>query len=117
MVSFPEDFAIGRSYYPFTHMYIHRYENRSESDIVNKDKDILTTLYIDADLNIRGVENLLLEKDSNILSKETSKEINAKLTNALVELHSEYDELLKKYNNLYRKYNKQSSSKKSSKNS
>jgi len=103
MVSFPDDFAQGRAHYPFTYIYIHRFESNSETDIENKDKDILTTLYIDANLNIRGAEVFFTEDDTNILSKETSKEIITKLTNSLVELQNEYEELLKKYNKLLQK--------------
>jgi hypothetical protein len=102
-ISLPENFAQGRTQYPITYVYIHRYESDSDADIENKDKDILTTLYIDANLTIRGVEVSFTEDDTNILSKETSKENNSKLSNTLKKLQTKYKELLKKYNKLLHK--------------
>ncbi len=76
----------------------------NSENIEDKDKDILTTIYIDAHLNIRGVEVLLNEDDTNILSKDTSKEIIGKLTRHILELQDEHEILIKKYNNLEKKY-------------
>ena len=101
-IYFPADFANNRSKYPFTYVFLHKFEN--SENIEDKDKDILTTIYIDAQLNIRGVEVLLNEDDTNILSKGTSKEIIGKLTGFILELQDEHEILIKKYNNLEKKY-------------
>ncbi|MHA1748304.1 MAG: hypothetical protein ACTSYF_06630, partial [Promethearchaeota archaeon] len=69
-------------------------------------KEILTTIYIDAHLNIRGVEAIINEDDTNILSKDTSKEIIGKLTRFILELQEEHEILIKKYNELEKKYEK-----------
>ena len=99
---FPAYFAKNRSKYPFSYVFLHKYEN--SENIEDKDKDILTTLYIDAQLNIRGVEVLLNEDDTNILSKDTSKEIIGKLSGFILELQDEHEMLIKKYNDLEKKY-------------
>ena len=99
---FPSDFAKNRSKYPFSYVFLHKYEN--SENIEDKDKDILTTIYIDAQLNIRGVEVILNEDDTNILSKDTSKDIIGKLTGFILELQDEHEILIKKYNDLEKKY-------------
>ena len=101
-IYFPADFAKNRSKYPFSYVFLHKYEN--SENIEDKDKEILTTLYIDAQLNIRGVEVLLNEDDTNILSKDTSKEMIGKLSSFILELQDEHEILIKKYNNLEKKY-------------
>jgi len=101
-IYFPPDFANNRSKYPFSYVFLHKYE--SSENIEDKDKEILTTMYIDAQLNIRGIEALLNEDDTNILSKNTSKEIIGKLTRYILELQDEHEILIKKYNVLEKKY-------------
>ena len=101
-IYFESDFANNRSKYPFALLIIHHYEN--SENIEDKDKEILTTIYIDAQLNIRGVEVLLNEDDTNILSKDTSKEIIGKLTGFILELQEEHEILIKKYNELEKKH-------------
>ena len=101
-IYFPVDFANNRSKYPFSYVFLHKYEN--SENIEDKDKEILTTIYIDAQLNIRGVEVLLNEDTTNILSKDTSKEIIGKLTRHILELQDEHEILIKKYNDLEKKY-------------
>ena len=101
-IYFQSDFANNRSKYPFSYVFLHKYEN--SENIEDKDKEILTTIYIDAHLNIRGVEVLLNEDDTNILSKDTSKEIIGKLTGFILELQDEHEILIKKYNELEKKY-------------
>lgn len=101
-IYFSPDFAKNRSKYPFSYVFLHKYEN--SENIEDKDKEILTTIYIDAHLNIRGVEVLLNEDDTNILSKDTSKEIIGKLTGFILELQDEHEILIKKFNDLEKKY-------------
>ncbi|RLI61230.1 MAG: hypothetical protein DRO88_13295 [Promethearchaeia archaeon] len=103
-IYFPADFASNRSKYPFSYVFLHKYEN--SENIEDKDKEILTTIYIDAHLNIRGVEAIINEDDTNILSKDTSKEIIGKLTRFILELQEEHEILIKKYNELEKKYEK-----------
>ncbi len=102
-IIFPHNLAENRSKYPFSYVFLHKFQNAETIEDI--DKDILTTLYIDAQLNIRGVDNLLIEDDSNILSKEVSREMISKLTHALLELQSEYDRSIENYNELEKKYN------------
>ena len=101
-VSFPSNFAENRKIYPFTHVSIHKYVNATK--VEDTDKDILTTLYLDAQLNIRGVEALLSEDDTNIVSKETSVEIIGKLTKVILEMQKEMDVLQKECCEFKEKY-------------
>ncbi len=103
-VSFPSNFAENRNKYPFTFVYMHKYVNAT--NVEDKDKDILTTLYLDAQLNIRGVEALLAEDDTNIVSKEISKEMIAKLTKVILEMQKEMDVLQKECCEFKEKYEK-----------
>ncbi|QEE16494.1 hypothetical protein DSAG12_02324 [Promethearchaeum syntrophicum] len=100
-IFFQSDFANNRSKYPFSYVFLHKYEN--SENIEDKDKEILTTIYVDAQLNIRGVEALLNEDDTNILSKDISKEIIGKLTRFILELQDEHEILIKKFNDLEKK--------------
>ncbi|MHA1522680.1 MAG: hypothetical protein ACTSVZ_05435 [Promethearchaeota archaeon] len=103
-VSFPANFAENRAKYPFTFVYMHKYINAPNVD--DTDKDILTTLYLDAHLNIRGVEALLAEDDTNIVSKEISREMVAKLTKVILEMQKEMDVLQKECCEFKEKYEK-----------
>ncbi|UYP48387.1 hypothetical protein NEF87_004672 [Candidatus Lokiarchaeum ossiferum] len=102
-IYFPPEFAKNRSKYPFTYIFIHSFQNADS--IEDKDKDVLTTLYIDAHLNIRGVEAIIAEDDTNILSKEVSKAMVSKLTKVIMEMQIEHDQLAEKYAVLRDKYN------------
>lgn len=64
------------------------------------DKDVLTTLYIDSHLNIRGVEALITEDSMNILSKEDSKTMISNLTKTILQMQQDYDKLNEKYHSL-----------------
>ena len=100
-IFFPPTFAANRSRFPFTYTFIHKLQNARS--IEDTDKEILTTLYIDAQLNIRGVEALLTEDDTNIVSKEVSRAVISKLTTVILDMQEEYAALLKKYEALEKK--------------
>ncbi|MHA1745159.1 MAG: hypothetical protein ACTSWW_04105 [Promethearchaeota archaeon] len=97
-IFFPLKFADNRSRFPFTYSFIHSFQNAV--NIEDTDKDILTTLYIDAQLNIRGVEAILTGEDTNIINRETSQTIIAKLTQVIMDMQEEYAALLKKFRDL-----------------
>ena len=76
--------------FPFSYIYFH-----GDND------NILTTLYLDANLNIRGSESLdLNELDGNFLSQKKTNEIMRKLARELANVRSEYKILNQKYNDL-----------------
>ena len=56
----------GKTMFPFSHIYLH-----------GELKDILTILYVDSDLEIRGVDTEILSME-NIFSKEHMMEIISK---------------------------------------
>ena len=82
----------GREKFPFTYVYLH-------GDLYN----ILTTLYLDANLNIRGTEIVRLDDSENIFDKDQMMNIVKNLTSELNQLQNDYNELLKKYNELKQK--------------
>jgi hypothetical protein len=94
----PPKFADNRSRFPFTYSFIHSFQNAV--NIEDTDKDILTTLYIDAQLNIRGVEAILTGEDTNIINREVSQKIISKLTHVILDMQEEYGALLKKFEDL-----------------
>ncbi|MHA1340701.1 MAG: hypothetical protein ACTSRZ_11100 [Promethearchaeota archaeon] len=87
-----KDLVKNRDKFPFSYVFLH-----------GKVFDILTTLYLDANLNIRGAEMVKLENTENIFDKEQMMTIVQNLTNELTNLQNEYNELLKKYNELKQK--------------
>jgi hypothetical protein len=76
--------AEGRRRYPFPHVFLHSVEENFE--------DLLTILYIDAQLQIRAVDIIELEH-SNIFSEDMAKEIMDKLMDEMLKLQEENFEL------------------------
>ena len=77
--------------FPFQYIYFH-----------GNDEGILTTLYLDANLNIRGAESLdLATLEGNYLSQKKSNEIMKKLAKELFNVRREYKELNERYKELY----------------
>jgi hypothetical protein len=95
---FPKKFAENRSRFPFSYVYLHKFHD--SPTIEDFEKDILTTLYIDSNINIRGVDAIMLEDETNIQSKDDSKEIITKLMNTILELQEDYTRLSEKQGNL-----------------
>lgn len=79
----------GQEKFPITHVFLH-------GDVYN----ILTTLYLDADMRIRGVEASELDNSDNIFDKEQMKQMIINVTNELSQLQEEYNDLLEKYDAL-----------------
>lgn len=102
-IYFPTNFAQNRAKYPFTYHYLHKIDDTQNIDEV--EKNILTTLYIDKNLNIRGVDAQHAEHDSNILNKEDSTDMIQKLTIAILDLEQDYEKLHLKYESIKKKYN------------
>jgi hypothetical protein len=73
----------GKSNFPVSYMYIHGPVN-----------DILTTLYIDANLSIRGVESVYLNNEDNIFSKEQTREMMLKLMEEFTAMQKENERLV-----------------------
>lgn len=70
--------------YPFPFVFLHSLEEKLE--------ELLTVLYIDANLDIRAVEIIEVE-NSNIFSEDLTKEITEKLMNEIMTLQEENIEL------------------------
>ncbi len=70
--------------YPFPYVFLHSLEEKLE--------ELLTVLYIDANLDIRAVEIIEIE-NSNIFSENLAKEITEKLMNEIIVLQEENMEL------------------------
>lgn len=100
VVSLQKNLANNRDKFPFAHVIMHKFD--STASIEDSAIDILTTLYIDANLAIRGVEAIRLTS-SDVISKQDSSEIVTKLTNHILQLQAEYAELQTKYNTLLKK--------------
>lgn len=79
-VELSEDLAKDQPRYPFPHVFLHS----SEGEL----NDILTTLYLDAQLQIRGVEVMKLA-ESDIFSEALTKKITDKLMEMIVKLEEE----------------------------
>ncbi|MHA1282194.1 MAG: hypothetical protein ACTSQP_06755 [Promethearchaeota archaeon] len=87
-----KDLVEGRSRYPFPYITMH-------SEVLNNElKEFLIMLYIDKDLQIRGVE--ILSSNDDFYTKEQVKEITDKLMQEIEFLREENLELLHKLNNM-----------------
>ena len=71
--------------FPFAFVYLH-----------GKTHELVTTLYIDANLKIRGVEVTTLSEGSNLFSSEFSQSIAQTLVNEIQKLTKENEELKKR---------------------
>ncbi len=81
-----KDLAKNRESYPFAHIFLHKLEGSKNIDDVGA--DILTTLYIDANMAIRGSEVKKLVA-CEIISKDDSKNIATELMEEMARLQDE----------------------------
>lgn len=79
--------------FPFAYFYLH-----------GPVKDILSTLYLDANLNIRGVESVRLKVNDKIFSMEHTMSIVQSLVEELTKTQQDYNILQEKYEMLQEKY-------------
>jgi hypothetical protein len=89
-ISLPSNMALNRPSYPFTHVFLHKLE-RSDN-LEQTDIDILTTLYIDAHMAIRGVETKPLD-GTEIVSKEDFNVVVTRIMDELERWREEYTKL------------------------
>jgi len=87
-VKLPSNIAENRESYPFRHVFLH-----------GELKELLTTLYIDKNLQIRGVEVHHLQ-DSDIFSKEYADQMINKLMDLILTLQKENEHLREQLSNL-----------------
>ena len=78
--------------FPFTFTYLH-----------GEKKELLTTLYIDANLNIRGVEVSEVTTDSDLFSSEYSQQIAAQLMEQIEMKDAEIERLTARVTELEKK--------------
>ena len=78
--------------FPFAYIYLH-----------GKTHELVTTLYIDANLKIRGVEVTDLSEGSNLFSTEFSHNIAEVLTTEIQKLNKENEDLKKRIAELEKK--------------
>ena len=89
-VKIPKDLAENHKHFPFSYLFLH-----------GPVDDILTTIYLDANLNIRGTESVQLnESENNVFSKEQAILIVKNITSAYSKLQEDYNNLLDKYEKL-----------------
>ena len=84
VVKFPANFADNRDTYPFPFVYLHS----SIEDL----QDLLTILYIDRNLQIRGSDVFRVE-GGDIFSEGLAKKISEKLMEEIIALQTENSEL------------------------
>lgn len=97
VIDLPASLAKGRESYPFSHVFLHKLER---SDVIDEvGLDILTTLYIDANMSIRGVEVKKLAA-GGIMSTEDSAAIATKLVEEIARLQDEVVKLQAEVNSL-----------------
>ncbi|MHA1730052.1 MAG: hypothetical protein ACTSWY_15190 [Promethearchaeota archaeon] len=65
--------------------------------------DLLSTLYVDANLNIRGAETVKLTNSDNIFSQQQAMKIVKNLMDELTRTQQELNELQDKYQELQKK--------------
>ena len=98
-IQLKDDFAENRDKYPFAYVFLHLYEGDS-TDLNVMGKNILTTLFIDANNTIRGVDTFIQDQDADVVSKEEALTMIQHLTEHISKLQADYDHLLTKYEKL-----------------
>lgn len=88
-----KDLKTKQENFPFAYFYLH-----------GPVKDILSTLYLDANLNIRGVESVRLKVNDKIFSMEHTMSIVQSLVEELTKTQQDYNILQEKYEVLQEKY-------------
>lgn len=88
-----KDLKTKQENFPFAYFYLH-----------GPVKDILSTLYLDANLNIRGVESVRLKVNDKIFSMEHTMSIVQSLVEELTKTQQDYNILQEKYEALQEKY-------------
>lgn len=96
-ISLPKDLAKNRESYPFAHIFLHKLEGGKDIDDVGA--DILTTLYIDANMAIRGSEVKRLVA-CDFISKDDSKNIATELMEEMARLQDDLTKLQKENKDL-----------------
>lgn len=90
-VELPADLASKHSQFPFAYFYLH-----------GDAKDILSTLYLDAELRVRGEESQKLDSEGfdDIFSKGQMLSIVRNLMGEIERWRTDYEKLKKKYEEL-----------------
>lgn len=88
-----KDLKTKQENFPFAYFHLH-----------GPVKDILSTLYLDANLNIRGVESVRLKVNDKIFSMEHTMSIVQSLVEELTKTQQDYNILQEKYEKLQEKY-------------
>ena len=99
-IEFPSDFAQNRTHYPFVHFFIHKFQGDPKKHIEKIGADIITTLYIDKNLTVRGSEVALEDPNANIMNRDDAQTMITFLTNHINELQEAYDHLSEQYTEL-----------------
>ena len=89
-VIFDSDLAKTQTKFPFEYFHLHRFETE---EVDEKGADILSTLFIDANLNIRGAESYKLVR-SDIVSKDDTHQIVNQLMEEIQRVNAQYEQLL-----------------------
>jgi regulator of replication initiation timing len=94
MISLKYNLLENQKKFPFAYLYLHGPES-----------NILTTLYLDANLSIRGSESMDLNKlEGNFLTQKKSNELVQNLAKELAFVRQEYNDLNQKFDELMEKY-------------
>ncbi|MHA1368852.1 MAG: hypothetical protein ACTSRA_03910 [Promethearchaeota archaeon] len=98
-VELPKDLLKDKKAFPFSYVFLHKIEK--SDDIEEIGIDVLTTLYLDAELRIRGVElrklvssDIISKDDTAVLVRELVEEIS-RLQDENRMLHKEIESLKK----------------------
>jgi hypothetical protein len=89
-----KDIIKGKSQFPFPYIFLH-----------GQLKNILTTLYVDKNLEIRGVDVHILTNE-DLFSKEQAANIISTLMKEIETLRKENEKLVKEINDMKEKYEK-----------
>lgn len=100
-INLPRNMAENRPSYPFPHIFLHKLE--TTGDLNQTDIDILTTLYIDANMAIRGAETKPLD-GTEIVSKGDFNIVVTRIMDELERWRQDYQSLETKYKQLKDEY-------------
>jgi hypothetical protein len=94
-ISFPAGFASDKASYPFAHVFLHKLEGAT--DIEETAADVLTTLYVDANCDIRGVDAKQLVAMQDVMAVDDFTHIVSQLMDEIARLLDDYHRLQAEY--------------------
>jgi hypothetical protein len=103
-VDFPINLILSSKIFPVNYFIIHKYEGDPSGG--HSDADVLIGFFVDQKFHIRGIEGRIISSSGNIMAQTDAEQLITFLTNHIIDLQDNYDEIAEKYQDLLAKTEK-----------